>query len=70
MDRGPLWRAFFLSAIYADDQAIGFVMLELDPGKAQYYLWRYMIDKQHQGHGYGRQALELVIEFVRRQPIG
>lgn len=55
-------------AVYADDQPVGFVMLELDTGKAQYYLWRYMIGKQHQGNGYGRKALELVIAFVRQQP--
>ena len=55
-------------AIYADDQAVGFVMLELDPLKAEYYLWRYMIDNQRQGRSYGRRALELVIDFVRQQP--
>jgi diamine N-acetyltransferase len=27
-----------------------------------------MIDKRHQGKGYGKQALELVIEFVRQKP--
>ena len=39
----------WMRAIYADDQPVGFVMLELDPVKAEYYLWRYMIDKMHQG---------------------
>jgi diamine N-acetyltransferase len=55
-------------AIYADDHPVGFVMLELDSVKAEYHLWRYMIDKQHQGLGYGRRALELVIESVRQLP--
>jgi len=55
-------------AIYADDEPVGFVMLELNPAKPEYYLWRYMIDQNQQGKGYGRQALELVIEFVRQQP--
>lgn len=58
----------WMRAIYAGDQPVGFVMLELDQVKAEYYLWRYMIDKMHQGRGYGSRALELVIESVREQP--
>jgi diamine N-acetyltransferase len=55
-------------AIYADEEPVGFVMLELNPTKPEYYLWRFMVDKQQQAKGYGRQALELVIDFVRQQP--
>ena len=58
----------WMRAIYADDQPVGFVMLELDLVKAEYYLWRYMIDEMHQGCGYGSRALKLVIESVRKQP--
>ena len=54
-------------AIYADDDPVGFVMLELNPAKEEYYVWRFMIDKQQQGKGYGQQALQLVIDFVREQ---
>ena len=31
-------------------------------------LWRFMIDADHQGCGYGRDALRLIIEHVRRLP--
>ena len=55
-------------AVYADETAVGFVMLSLQPEKPQYYLWRYMIDHRYQGHGFGYQAMEQVIDFVRRQP--
>lgn len=55
-------------AIYADDQPIGFVMLEDDPLKASYCLWRFMIDIQYQQHGFGRRALELVFEYVKTRP--
>ena len=58
----------WMRAIYAEDQPVGFVMLELNQVKPEYYLWRYMIDKMHQGRGYGSKALELVIESVREQP--
>lgn len=55
-------------AIYADDQPIGFVMLEDDLLKASYSLWRLMIDAQYQKKGFGRQALELVFEYVKTRP--
>ncbi|MCB0165218.1 MAG: GNAT family N-acetyltransferase [Anaerolineae bacterium] len=55
-------------AIYAGETPVGFVMLYLDETKLEYFLWRYMIDKQQQGKGYGRQALQQVIEHVRRLP--
>lgn len=55
-------------AIYADETPVGFVMLYEDQQKPTYYLWRYMIDARYQGHGYGRQALELVIERMRNLP--
>lgn len=55
-------------AIYADEAPVGFVMMYEDTEKPTYYLWRYMIDANHQGHGYGYQALQLVIERVKRRP--
>jgi diamine N-acetyltransferase len=55
-------------AIYADETPIGFVMLEEDTAKAEYYLWRYMIDARYQKLGYGRRALTQVIEHVKTQP--
>jgi diamine N-acetyltransferase len=58
-------------AIYADDRPVGFVMLHDDP-EAQdgpsYYLWRLMIADGYQGLGYGRRAVELVIDHVRTRP--
>ena len=54
--------------IYRGDTAVGFVMLDLDMEKPDYYLWRYMIDEKFQGHGYGYKALELVIEHVKSLP--
>jgi len=54
--------------IYVEDTAVGFVMLDLDRQKPEYYLWRYMIDSRFQRKGYGLQALELIIEFVKTLP--
>lgn len=55
-------------AIYADETPVGFVMLSEVPEKAEYYLWRFMIDARYQGKGYGQQALELVIQHVKTRP--
>jgi len=54
--------------IYAADEPVGFVMLEIDRSKPEYSLWRLMIGADHQGKGYGRQAMQQVIEHVRTLP--
>jgi diamine N-acetyltransferase len=60
-------RAWF-RAVYADDTPIGFVMVSEDVEKEEYYLWRFMIAAEHQRAGYGRRALDLVVERVRTLP--
>ena len=55
-------------AIYAGDTPVGFVMLSDIPEKAEYFLWRFMIDRNHQRKGYGKRALELLVEHVRTRP--
>ncbi|MCC7140620.1 MAG: GNAT family N-acetyltransferase [Candidatus Eisenbacteria bacterium] len=55
-------------AIYADETPVGFAMLNLDVAKPEYYLWRFMLDARYQRMGFGRQAIALLVEQVRRQP--
>ena len=57
-------------AIYADDTPVGFVMLymgpdEEDPPSEVHFLWRFMIAGPHQGKGYGRRGLQIVIDDLR-----
>lgn len=54
--------------VYAGDTAVGFLMLSLEPSKAEYYIWRLMIDAKHQGKGYGRKAVALAVDHIRKQP--
>ena len=54
--------------IYADETPVGFAMLDDRPDKPEYFLWRFMIDARHQGTGYGRQALRLLVAHVRTRP--
>jgi diamine N-acetyltransferase len=55
-------------AVYADEVAAGFVMLEANEAKRTYFLWRFMIDERHQRRGVGGRALALVLDHVRTLP--
>ena len=55
-------------AIYADEMAVGFIMLYDDSENPEYFLWRLMIAGPYQGKGYGRKAIELLVEYVKTQP--
>lgn len=61
-------REAWFRAVYAGDTPVGFVMLHEDPEKPEYYLWRFMIAAEHQGKGYGRRAMQLLIEHVKTRP--
>jgi len=61
-------RNAWFRAIYAGDTPVGFVMLYESPKRGIYYLWRFMIDAKYQHQGYGRKALNLIIERVREKP--
>lgn len=54
-------------AIYADETPVGFVML-YDDEKPEYYLWRFMIGGTHQEKGFGRRAIELLVDYVKTRP--
>ena len=60
-------RAWF-RAVYADDDPVGFVMAFRDPPK-EFWVWRFMIDAGHQGKGYGRRALELLLGEARQDSL-
>ncbi len=53
-------------AICLDDAPVGFLMVGQDAEDGVDFLWRMMVDAEHQGHGYGRQAIESLIEETRR----
>lgn len=55
-------------AVYAGEDPVGFLMLSERRSVARYYLWRFMIDAAHQGKGYGREAVALLLEYVRQLP--
>ena len=54
-----------ISAVYDDDEMVGFVMFGFDPDDERYYLVRLMVDEKHQGKGYGKAATREVINQLK-----
>lgn len=66
-------------ALYDGVALVGFALIgygdlpgEDNPAisKDNYCLWRLMIDERWQGRGYGKQAIEKAVEYVRTKPFG
>ncbi|MBM3127217.1 MAG: GNAT family N-acetyltransferase [Chloroflexi bacterium] len=55
-------------AIYAGKAPVGFMMIVDDPDKPEYFLWRLMIAEPFHGRGYGRQAIQCLVEYVKTRP--
>lgn len=55
-------------AIYAGNAPVGFMMIVDDPDKPEYFLWRFMIAETFHGRGYGRQAIQRLVEYVQTRP--
>jgi len=74
--KGRFVQAF---GIYDNDTPVGFAMIghksEEYEGMAPVYhhsycLWRFMIDQRYQKRGYGRDAIQLLIDYVKIFPDG
>lgn len=56
-------------AIYCDDKMVGFTMFAFDEEywdpNDRYWLWRFMIDENLQGKGYGTAALQVIIQYFK-----
>lgn len=65
---------------FEGNNPVGFVMIGYDKddywkdapaiADGNYNLWRLMIDKNYQNRGYGKQAVELALRFIRTFPCG
>ncbi|MDD3429360.1 MAG: GNAT family N-acetyltransferase [Oscillospiraceae bacterium] len=56
--------------IYANAELVGYVMVIYDYEEATYNMWHLMIDSRQQGKGYGKQALQCVMEYIATKPFG
>ncbi len=49
-------------AVYSGINMVGFLMYCVDRNDHEYWIYRLMIDQRYQGLGYGRKAMELILE--------
>ena len=56
--------------IYAEDKMVGYVMVIYDYDVPEYDIWHMMIDESAQGKGYGGEALDRVIDYIKTKPFG
>ncbi len=54
-------------AVYAGGEPVGFLMYDVgdEGGAKEASIYRFMIDRAHQGKGYGRAALALALAEIR-----
>jgi diamine N-acetyltransferase len=55
-------------AVYRGGTMVGFLVYGRDPADDEYWLYRFMIDRRHQGKGYGKQALAVLVALLRTLP--
>ena len=55
-----------LRGIYDDENMVGFLAYGRDPDDGRCWLYRFMIDRNAQGRGFGRAGLLALIEELRR----
>jgi len=56
--------------IYAGEAMVGYAMVIYDYDTGEYNLWHLMIDKNHQRRGYGKQAVQICLDYIRQKPFG
>ena len=62
-------------AIYQEDEMVGFATITYEKesdydSKPAYEIYKLMIDKNHQGKGYGKEAVELLLKYIKTFPYG
>ena len=56
--------------IYSDDKMVGYVMVFYDYDAPKYKIWHIMIDEASQGKGYGKAAMNKVLDYIKTKPFG
>jgi diamine N-acetyltransferase len=57
---------FNAKGIYLGKEMIGFALYGIDEDDHEYWIYRMMIDQKYQGNGYGKEAIQLVIDDIKR----
>ena len=62
-------------ALYHSGKMVGFAMITYEKecdfdDKPAYEIYRLMIDRNHQGKGYGKEAVNLLLKYIKTFPYG
>jgi len=52
-------------AIYDDQTLVGFLMYGIDPDDGNYWIVRLMVDEKYQRNGFGKKAMEIIIDKIK-----
>ncbi|MCH7322669.1 GNAT family N-acetyltransferase [Solibacillus sp. MA9] len=55
---------FYAHGIYEDETMVGFTLFGIDEEDHEFWIYRLMIDKNYQGKGYGKEAVNLIIKAI------
>ena len=58
---------FSAMGVYLDNEMVGFAMYGIDSDDQNYWIYRLMIDKEHQGKGLGLLAVVAIIEELKNR---
>src|SRR6266566_3463974 len=60
---GLIWIPY---AFYANGEMVGFTELAYEPESlGNYWVLHFFIDQHYQGRGYGKEAISLLLQFIR-----
>ena len=60
-----IWEKGLPFAIYEGNTMVGFIMFYYDEKEKAGDLWRFMIAAEHQGKGYGREAMGKMVGYFK-----
>ncbi len=58
--------SFVQLGVYHGDEMVGYGMYGQDPDDGHWWIYRLMIDLDHQGRGFGKAALEAMVERMKQ----
>lgn len=57
----------FPYSIEFGDEVVGFLLTDLDYDEGVFMIWRIMIGEEYQNNGYGKKALNLIVEKAKNE---
>ncbi|CYU80360.1 histone acetyltransferase HPA2-like acetyltransferase [Streptococcus suis] len=52
-------------AVKSGQRIVGFVLLSIQEEAKSYYVWRLLIDKNHQNRGYGKEVIRHILSLAK-----